>query len=164
MVIRMEHISRLLGALSLAMSFSNLYPKITLFSSFDPLLFSPFCCVSHPLTYMTFVCFHSHRSKVRVDFAAYSFSQDKDREVVPTTPACEYFVAFLLIWREVDRFWMKCDKSYGHPPKLSPVCMLLTLFSFFCSPPSLSLLLVYFTTCVVQLQPQGFPSLFPSAC
>ena len=41
---------------------------------------------------------------MRVDFAAYSLSQDTDREVVPTIPACEFFVAFLLIGREVDRF------------------------------------------------------------
>ena len=96
---------------------------ITLFSSFDLTLSISLCCVSHPLTHMTFVCFNSHRSSVRVDFAAYSLSQDTDREVVPTIPACEYFVAFLLIWRAVDRFRMNCDAFYGHSTKPSCVCM-----------------------------------------
>ena len=60
--------------------------------------------------------------------ACYSFSQDQDREMVTTIPACEYFMAFLLIWRKVDRLGMICDTSYVHPPKPSPICMVLTLF------------------------------------
>ena len=59
-----------------------------------------------------------------MDFAAYSLSQDTDREVVPTIPACEFFVAFLLIGREVDRFRMNCDAFYGHSTNPSCVCML----------------------------------------
>ena len=54
-------------------------------------------------TYWMSVCSHSHKITVTVDFATYSFSQEKDREVVPITLACEYFVAFLLLWREVER-------------------------------------------------------------
>ena len=61
--------------------------------------------ISTPLNvmYRLSVCSHSHKITVTVDFATCSFSPDKDREVVTVTIACEHLVAFLLIWREVER-------------------------------------------------------------